>query len=140
MNITLAQAETIINGALAHARSLEAKPLAVIVLDSGGHPVAFKREDKASLFRYNIAKAKATGALGMGVDTKVIAAKSKENPTFFASISAIPEVDIAYSPGGNLIKNSVGHIIGAIGISGDTGEIDEICGLAGIAQISAVGE
>ena len=32
-------------------------PLAVVVLDAGAHPVAFKREDKASLYRFDIAMA-----------------------------------------------------------------------------------
>ena len=35
-------------------------------------------------------------------------------------------------PGGILIKNAVGEIIGAIGVSGDNSDNDEIAGNAGI--------
>jgi uncharacterized protein GlcG (DUF336 family) len=64
-----------------------------------------------------------------------MAERAAKNPAFFASINSIAEVDIPYSPGGNLIKNSNGDIIGAVGISGDTGETDELCSLAGIAAL-----
>lgn len=135
MSVKLFQAEQIIDGAIAEAHKLKANQLAVMVLDAGGHPVAFKREDKASLYRFDIAKAKAMGALGMGVDTRVMAERAVKNPAFFASINSIAGVDIPYSPGGNLIKNANGDIIGAVGISGDTGETDELCALAGIAAL-----
>ena len=135
MSVKLFQAEQIIDGAIAEAHKQQANPLAVMVLDAGGHPVAFKREDQASLYRFDIAKAKAMGALGMGVDTRVMAERAAKNPAFFASINSIAEVDIPYSPGGNLIKNSNGDIIGAVGISGDTGETDELCSLEGIAAL-----
>lgn len=137
MSVSLFQAEQIIDGAITEAHNLQANPLAVMVLDAGGHPVAFKREDKASLYRYDIAKAKAKGALGMGVDTRIMAERAAKNPAFFASINSIAGVDIPYSPGGNLILNASGDIIGAVGISGDTGETDELCALAGIAALQA---
>jgi uncharacterized protein GlcG (DUF336 family) len=132
MTLTLAQAQSIVAAALADARGSDAKPLAVVVLDAGGHPVAFAREDGASLFRFDIARAKAIGALGMGADTRVLAERAKGNPVFFQSVSAVVGGDIAFSPGGVLIRDG-GAIIGAVGISGDTGECDERCALAGIA-------
>ena len=133
----LAYANAIITGALAHARSISAKPLAVIVLDAGGHPVAFAREDGASLFRHDIARAKAMGALGMGADTRVLAERAAGNPAFFQSLAVAVGGNIAFSPGGVLIRDAGGAIIGAVGISGDTGDIDETCALAGIAGAGA---
>lgn len=131
MILTLAAAQTIVAAALAEARSRNAKPLAVIVLDSGGHPLAFAREDAASLFRHDIARAKAMGALGMGDDTRVLAERAKGNPAFFQSVSVAVGGNIAFSPGGVLVRAN-GAIIGAVGISGDTGECDELCALAGM--------
>lgn len=131
MSLTLAAAQTIISTALAHARSRSAKPLAVVVLDAGGHPVAFAREDGTSLFRHDIARAKAMGALGMGDDTRVLAERAKGNPIFFQSVSVAVGGNIAFSPGGVLIREA-GTIIGAVGISGDTGDCDEDCALAGL--------
>ncbi len=130
--LSLAHAQAIIAAALAEGRARSAQPLAVVVLDAGAHPVAFAREDGASLFRHAIAVAKATGALGMGADTRVLAQRAAGNPLFFQSLSAAVGGQIAYSPGGVLVRHD-GAVIGAVGISGDTGECDEACALAGLA-------
>lgn len=132
MTLLLDQARAIVDAVLSHARSIGAQPLAVIVLDAGAHPVAFVREDGASLFRFDIARAKAAGALGMGVDTRVLAQRAAGNPVFFQSVVAVTGGQIALSPGGVLIRNSDGALIGAVGISGDTGDCDEACACAGI--------
>ncbi|MAP21175.1 Uncharacterized conserved protein GlcG, DUF336 family [Marisediminitalea aggregata] len=135
MTLTLQQAECVANATLAYASENNVKPLAVAVLDAGGHAVVFKRQDGASLYRGDIANAKAKGALGMGFNTRGIAEKAKNNPVFFNSLTAIPGIEIALSPGGNLIKAPDGTLLGAIGISGDTGDVDEQCAIAGIAAL-----
>jgi uncharacterized protein GlcG (DUF336 family) len=132
MSLTLAQARTIIDRALEQGRTDSAQPLAIVVLDAGAHPVAMVREDGASLFRFDIAKAKASGALGMGADTRVLAARAASNPVFFQSVVAATGGRLALSPGGVLIRDVEGAVIGAVGISGDTGECDEACAIAGI--------
>lgn len=132
MTLTLAQARTIIDTALAQSRGDYAPALAVVVLDAGAHPVAFARQDGASLFRFDIARAKATGALGMGADTRVIAGRAAHNPAFFQSVVAATGGQLALSPGGVLIRELEGAVIGAVGISGDTGDCDEACAIAGI--------
>lgn len=132
MSLTLNQAEVIAEATLSYARQHDVAPLAVSILDSGGQMVLFKREDGASLYRGDIATAKAKGALGMGFNTRGIAEKAKNNPVFFASLTAISGVELALSPGGNLIKTPQGKILGAVGISGDTGDTDEQCACAGI--------
>ena len=53
MSITLAQASTIVDVALKKARDSNLAPLTVAVLDTGGHLVAFKREDKSGLLRFD---------------------------------------------------------------------------------------
>ncbi|MFY7834750.1 MAG: GlcG/HbpS family heme-binding protein [Novosphingobium sp.] len=131
MSLTLFAAQTIVAATLAEARSRSAKPLAVIVIDAGGHPVAFAREDGATMFRHDIARAKAVGALGMGDDTRVIAERAKGNPAFFQSVTAVVGGNIAFSPGGVLIRHA-GAIIGAVGVSGDTGDCDEECAIVGL--------
>ena len=65
-SLTLAQASTIVDVALKTGRDAKYAPLTVAVLDAGGHLVAFKREDKSGLLRFDIAFGKAWGALGMG--------------------------------------------------------------------------
>lgn len=135
--LTLPAAQTLIEGALAHARSAGMKPLAVIVLDTGAHPIAFAREDGASWARIEIARAKAAGALGMDADSSTLTERAKGNPVFFQSVSVALDGRIAFSPGGVLIRQG-DRIVGAVGISGDTGENDAIAARAGIA--AAFGE
>ena len=59
MSVTLAQASTIVDVALKKARDNNLAPLTVAVLDAGGHLVAFKREDKSGILRFDIAVGKA---------------------------------------------------------------------------------
>lgn len=131
MTLSLEQARAIIDAAFSKGRSEDAQPLAVVVLDAGAHPVACMREDGASLFRFDIAKAKASGALGMGTDTRALATRAAANPIFFQSVAAVTG-QVALSPGGVLIRDDSGQVVGAVGISGDTGDCDEACAIAGI--------
>lgn len=130
--LTLALSQQVIAGTLAEARSRGARPLAVVVLDAGGHPVAFAREDGASFYRERIAAAKARGALGMGSDTRELAQRAAGNPVFFQSVAVAVGGDIAFSPGGVLLRDASGTVIGAVGVSGDTADCDEECARAGI--------
>ena len=57
--ITLGQAATIVETALRKARETGCAPLAVAVLDAGGHLTAFAREDGAGIVRPQIAMGKA---------------------------------------------------------------------------------
>ncbi len=140
--VTLAQATTIAHTALETARARQFAPIAVAVVDAGGHLAAFLREDGAGFARYPIAYGKAWGALGMGFGSRELAARAEQFPTFIAAIATATEGRIVPSPGGVLIGDASGDIIGAVGISGDTGANDEICAVAGIeaAGLRAVTE
>ena len=70
--ISLDQANTIITAAFAHGKQLGLKPLSVAVLDAGGHVIALQRQDGASILRPQIATAKASGALGLGISLATI--------------------------------------------------------------------
>lgn len=130
--LTLAVAQQIISGTLAEARTRGARPLAVVVLDEGGHAVALAREDGASFYRDRIAAAKARGALGMGSDTRELAQRAAGNPVFFQSVAVAVGGDIAFSPGGVLVRDATNAVIGAVGVSGDTADCDEECARVGI--------
>jgi uncharacterized protein GlcG (DUF336 family) len=130
--LNLAQASTIIDAALAEGRKKSFAPLAVAVLDAGGHLIAFKREDGAGFARFNIAYGKAWGALGMGFSTRELAERAAKFPTFVTALAAASQGRMIPSPGGVLITSAGGEVVGAVGISGDTGDNDEICAIAGI--------
>jgi uncharacterized protein GlcG (DUF336 family) len=130
--LTLAQASTIIDAALRKARETNLMPLAVAVLDLGGHLVAFKREDNSGILRYDIAYGKAWGALGMGFGSRTLYERAANTPQFFNALYAASGGRVVTNPGGVLIRNSAGEVIGAVGISGDTSDRDEACAIAGI--------
>jgi uncharacterized protein GlcG (DUF336 family) len=131
-NVTLEQASTVIDSALAAGREMGLKPLTFAVLDAGGHLVAMKREDKSSLLRFDIASGKAWGTLGMGISTRAMAGRFETNPNFFSAVAALADGKILSSPGGVLLLDADGDVIGAVGASGDSGDNDEKCVLAGI--------
>src|SRR5499427_8324435 len=132
MSVTLAQASTIVDATLKKGRETNCAPLTVAVLDAGGHLVAFKREDKSGILRFDIAFGKAWGALGMGFGSRTLAARAANTPQFFTMLAAASGGRIISNPGGVLIKNGGGDVIGAVGISGDTSDKDEVCAIAGI--------
>ena len=132
MSVTLAQASTIVDVALKKARDSNLAPLTVAVLDSGGHLVAFKREDKSGILRFDIAFGKAWGALGMGFGSRTLASRAAKTPQFFTMLAAASGGRMVTNPGGVLIRDSAGTIVGACGISGDTSDKDEMCAIAGI--------
>ena len=143
MTITLSQATTIVQAALGKARETSCAPLAIAVLDAGGHLKAFAREDGAGILRPQIATGKAWGALGMGVGTRALArriAEQPQAPSFFAALGAMSEGRVVPVPGGVLIRDASKTVLGAVGISGDTSDKDEACALAGIAAASLVAD
>jgi uncharacterized protein GlcG (DUF336 family) len=130
--LTLAQAAIIVDKALEHGRGAKFKPLAVAVLDAGGHLTAFKREDGASILRPQIAQGKAWGTLGMGFGGREFARRVQTGPAFLTALMVASEGKVVPAPGGVLIRAADRSIIGAVGISGDVSENDEACAVAGI--------
>ena len=131
-DISLAKALKIINAALSKGKELGLKPLSVVVLDAGGHLKAFQRQDGASMMRFEIANGKAYGALAVGVGSRWLNAQAETRPHFLEGLSAVSGGKIVPVPGGVLVKDRKGAIIGAVGITGDTSDNDEIAAVAGI--------
>ena len=132
--LTLSQANTIIARAFEKARETKIKPLAVVVLDEGGNIVSAQREDGASMFRIDVAKGKAWGAVAMGASSRAHGKRAKDNPNFFLSLAATSQGRFLPQPGAALIRAKDGAILGAAGASGGTGEEDEACCVYGIEQ------
>jgi uncharacterized protein GlcG (DUF336 family) len=135
--LTLAQASTITDTALAAGRRHGFAPLTVAVLDAGGHLVALKREDNSSLLRPQIAMGKAWGVLGMGFGGRELERRAKAVPAFFGVLSDLAEGRMVPVAGGVLIRDG-GEIIGSVGISGDASVNDEICAVEGIKAAGLV--
>ena len=130
--ISLAQANAIIEASFAKGRELGLKPLATVVVDAGGHDIAFQRQDGASLLRPQIARAKASGALGLGVSSRKISDIAAERPTFIATLGVIAPQGALPAAGGLIVVDAEGFPLGAVGVTGDTSDNDELCAAAGI--------
>ena len=131
--LTLAQANNIINAALHTSSSAGYTPMAVVVLDASGHVKAAQREDGASMFRVDVATGKAWAAVSMDASSRVLAERAQGNPNFFTTLAATAQGRFLPQPGAVLIKDAGGAIIGAAGASGGTGDEDEAICIAGIA-------
>ncbi len=132
--LSLKQANSIIENALAKAHEMKIKPLAVVVLDASGNIVASQREDGASMFRFDVALGKAWGAVAMGCSSRALAKRAKDNPNFFLTLAATAKGRFLPQTGAAVIKDAQGNILGAAGASGGTGDEDEACCAHGIEQ------
>jgi uncharacterized protein GlcG (DUF336 family) len=132
--LNLAKANEIIGHALGKARDMGIPPLSVVVLDASGHLLAMQREDGASMFRFDVATGKAWAAVAMGASSRALAARAKDNPNFFVTLAATAQGKFLPQPGGVLIRDAGGTILGAAGASGGTGDEDEAVCAHGIRE------
>lgn len=131
--LTLDQAAKIIDVALETGARMKLRPLTIAVLDDGAHLKSFKRQDgPGAPLRPFVAQGKAWGAIGMGFPSRELEVRAKDRPHFMNAIIAASGGRIVPVPGGVLIKNSSGEIVGAVGVSGDTSDNDEAVAIAGI--------
>ncbi|WP_353183671.1 GlcG/HbpS family heme-binding protein [Bosea sp. (in: a-proteobacteria)] len=131
--LTLAQAQTILATALAHATANGFKPLAVAVIDARGAQKAFAAQDGTSLKRGEIALGKAQGAVALGLGSRALHKMAQERPYFIEAATHAVGGLLVPVPGGVLVRSAAGELLGAVGISGDTSDNDEAAATAGIA-------
>jgi uncharacterized protein GlcG (DUF336 family) len=130
--LVLDAANKIIAAAIACGREKNLMKLAVAVLDARGALKSFGAEEGTSLKRGEIAIAKANAALAMGLGTRSINKMAKERPYFIGSVVGAVGGSFVPVPGGVLIKDQAGVLLGAVGISGDVSDNDEAAAVAGI--------
>lgn len=131
-DLTLAQAQTIVAAALTHARAQSFKPMVVAVLDARGAYKALAAEDGTSLKRAEIAHGKAHGALALGMGSRAVGKRAAEQAYFIAAVTHAADGALIPVPGGVLIRDAAGMLLGAVGISGDTSDNDEAAAMAGV--------
>ena len=134
-SISLQQAMLIAEKSLERGRELGFAPLTVVVLDDGGQVKVILRDDGCSLLRPEIATGKAAGALNMGFGGRELARRAAKMPMFFTALNAMSDGRMVSVPGGVLMRDAQGVVVGAVGISGDVSENDEICAVAGIKAV-----
>lgn len=131
-DLTLETARKILHGALAKADEMKLKPMAMVVLDVRGSLKAAVTQDGASLMRSEVAHGKAYGALALGMGSRAIFKRANEQPYFIDAMNTMARGALVPVPGGVLIKDSDGRLLGAFGLSGDTSDNDETCAVAAI--------
>lgn len=140
MALTLESADRIASRTLAVGREKGFLPLCVIVLDSGGAPLVLKRDERASIGRPEIARGKAAGCLALGFGGRELQRRAQAMPAFMTAAAAILPHGIVPVPGGVLIRDSGGALLGAVGVSGEASENDELCAVAGIEEAGLVAD
>lgn len=140
MTISLRKARTIIRKTLEKGREMELKPLSVVVLDAGGHVQAFEREDGASPGRFAIAHGKSYGAVMLGMAGTAQMARAEQQAYFMGAVNGLFGGQMVPVPGGVLLRDKKGDVIGAVGVTGDTSDNDAAAAMAGIEAAGLTGE
>lgn len=138
--VSLEQARIIIAQTFKKGREMGFKPLSVVVLDAGGHVQAFEREDGAAPGRFAIAHGKAYGAVMLGMAGRAQMARAEAQAYFMTAVNGVFGGAVVPVPGGILLRDESGTVIGAVGITGDTSDNDVEAGLAGIDAAGLIGE
>ena len=133
--LTLDQAMKIVEVGFSHGRKTNCLPLGIAVLDPGGHLISFAREDGTSFLRPAIAQAKAWGALGMGMGSRAL---ENRPDRFMMTLNSVSGGKTLNAPGGVIIRDQEGKILGAVGVTGDVSDRDEACAVAGIEAVGLI--
>jgi uncharacterized protein GlcG (DUF336 family) len=131
-SLDLDRARAIVAGARKHAAEAGFKPMTVVVLDAGGHVLAVEREDGSSMSRFEIGYGKAHGALSLGMGSRSIMGRAEQQPYFVAAVTSAVGGALVPVPGGVLVRDADGGLLGAVGVTGDTSDNDEAAAVAGI--------
>jgi len=133
MNITLSQAESVVAAAKKQAQEINTK-MNICVVDTGSNLVAFARIDGAWLGSVDIAIKKAKTAMFFQMDTSDLSPLVQPGQPLF-NIEHSNGGLITF-PGGVVIKDKNGEIVGAIGVSGSTVDDDAKVAKAGAAAFA----
>jgi len=132
VDLTLADAKKIIENTLAAQAKNKFKPMAVVVLSSAGTIRASESQDGTSLMRPKVAHGKAFGAISLGMGSRALFERAKQEPFFIQSVNSLADGALVPVAGGVLVKDDKGNLLGAVGVTGDTSDNDEMVAVAGI--------
>lgn len=134
MKITLKDVREIINAMLQHEAGMKpGKPSGFAVVDRAGVPICITRMDGASPLTARVSVNKGHTCIDTGRDTKethdrLFTGENRRDVAWFGEPRYSP------IPGGILLKDGEGNILGAIGTSGRTMDEDEVLAQAGLKR------
>ena len=124
MSLTLEHAISLAKIALSRAATRKMN-ISVAVIDSSFYLKAGLRSDAAGAPSLEIAYGKARAALSFRCSSRQIADALAKNPVAGPSILATIPGPLVLIPGGILLRDEAGEIIGAIGVAGGMPDDDE---------------
>jgi uncharacterized protein GlcG (DUF336 family) len=131
-DITLKQAQAVLEAALKKAEEIKTK-MDIAVVDAGANLKAFIRMDDAFLGSIDISIKKAKTARLFNMPTGDLGKLAQPGgPLYHIEFS---NDGLITFPGGVLLKNKDGVIIGAVGVSGSSVEDDHAVASAGASAI-----
>ena len=133
--LPLEKASAIVDAVMSAGREHEMMPLTVVVLDCGGHMIAMQRGDGCGIMRTDVALGKAYGSLGLGGPSRMLGMALADRPVFQGALAAASQGRVISVPGGVLICQGDGAVIGAVGVSGDTSDKDEYCAITAVQSV-----
>ena len=138
--ISLSRARTMIRKTFDTGKEMGLNPLSVVVLDDGGNVIAFERQDGASPGRFQIAHGKAYGAVMLGMPGSAQMKRAEAQAYFIAAANGAFGGSLIPVPGGILVKDSKGRVLGALGVTGDSSDNDATAGKAGVEAAGLVAD
>ena len=132
--------QIIANAALASAAEMSLKPICVVVLDNRASLRICVNQDGTSIDRHRIAHGKANAAMSLGMGSRALGDRAEVQAYFIDAVGRMLDGDFIPVPGGVLVKNTAGEILGAVGISGDLSDNDEKAAVAGIEAAGLIAD
>ena len=109
--------------AAAVAMKVYKRPVCVAVCDALGFLSAFVRMDGSPVRSIDISQGKAYSAVRMGTSTQALLARIQREGI---AIGYFCDPRLTALPGGSVLKNASGAVIGGIGVSGLTSAEDQV--------------
>ncbi|MFN8532932.1 MAG: heme-binding protein [Dehalococcoidia bacterium] len=131
--LSLAEARRLLDAALAYAEE-NRLPMAVAVVDTGGHPIMMAKLDSASIIAGESVLQKARAAAWFGRPTSSAVDTGVQWPHVYLSFTIAAQGAITLSKGGFPVLRD-GEIIGAVGAAGGSGVQDEQVSRAGLRAL-----
>jgi uncharacterized protein GlcG (DUF336 family) len=132
MSVTLEQAEQLSEAAKSKAKEIGV-PMNIAIVDEGANLVSFHRMDNAWLGSIDISIKKAKTARFFDMNSGEIGKLSQPGGPLFGIEHS--NGGLISFPGGVVLKDGTGKIVGAIGVSGGSVDQDHEVALAGASKL-----
>ena len=67
--------------------------------------------------------------------SRALMERAEQQPYFIAAVTSVIGGSLVPVPGGVLVRDADGRVLGAVGVSGDTSDRDEAVAVAGIEAV-----